>query len=99
MSITPGPSKISTSIYHAAKSRSIFHGNLRKIHLNQLSNLGSGAKLPAILIVPSRQGRGEGNSIDISRRGDDAIVLESKACITLAESISATRRLSALLSL
>jgi hypothetical protein len=76
-----------------------FHGIYRKNHLNQLSNLGARAKLSAILIVPSRQGRGDGNSIGISRRGDDAIFLESKACITLAESISVPRRPSATLFL
>jgi hypothetical protein len=44
-------------------------------------------------------GDGDGISVVIRVAGIDAIVLESKACITLAESISATQRLFELLSL
>jgi len=77
-----------------------FHGNLRKIHLNQLSDLGLRAKLPAISNRAVRAGT-TGREFRLVFRvvGDDPIFFESKVCITLAESISASRRLSALLSL
>jgi hypothetical protein len=87
-------------IYHASKSPLDFHGNLRKIHLNQLSDLGWRAKLPTIFNGAVRAGT-KGREFRLLFRvvGDDAIVSESKACITLAESISATQPLSAVLSL